>query len=156
MAKSRVVDAPPKNDIYFGMWLCALLASVFAIAVLAIECTEYGWDSKAPLPSASNTQPLPRLEMPAAATEGTANVIDDLQKPVLASDKPEAKPEEPKPAPVVPPPAPIPSTVLSQKPEATPQPAKPAEPKVEEKKAPVPASAPAGPIPGFQLPNRNR
>lgn len=43
MARTRVVDAPPRNDVYTGMLGLAVAAIVLSCGMLAIELTEYDW-----------------------------------------------------------------------------------------------------------------
>ena len=141
MARSRSVESPARNDVYFGMWLVAFLATALAVLLLSLELTDYGWDSKPPTATA---QALPAVPVAAPKPAGTSMVVPDAKpSPIVEAAKP--VPDEPAPAPaLVLPPAPIPPSVVTQKPEP---------------KSPVPTqstpSVPSGPAPGgFELPKR--
>ena len=59
MAKTRVTDAPAKNDVYVGMLGLTTLAMVLGIALLALDADDYEWSSQ---PKSGPTISLPKAE----------------------------------------------------------------------------------------------
>ena len=43
MARTRLTEAPPRNDVYVGMLALAVLSMALGCGMLALELTEYGW-----------------------------------------------------------------------------------------------------------------
>ena len=45
--KVRIVDAPPKNNVYTGMLAMMAFSMLLGIAVLALELSDYGFAAEA-------------------------------------------------------------------------------------------------------------
>ena len=150
MARSRAIEAPARNDVYFGMWAFTLFAVLVAVGLLCLELTDYGWTSTPPAAAAPNLPNVPARVAPSAGATAMAEPAPVAPAPKMAEapNVAEAPKSEPAAAePVKLPPAPIPSTVTAAtKPPET-IPTRP----VNDTAKPV---VPAGPIPGFELPGR--
>ena len=98
MAKTRFVDAPPKNDVYTGMIGVTAACMFVGIVLLVIECTGYDWAAKSVAGPAIN---LPKIDggAPTTARPGTPTPPANPQ-PAPMTVAPRV---EPAPLPVVPP-----------------------------------------------------
>lgn len=149
MAKNKVryVEAPAKNDVYVGMLIVMNLAMLFGVALLALECNDYDWESQ---PKGGPTINLPSVTR-AAPVAGPA---DAGGFPAAPADGGGVAPNPP-----APPPAPPANEMGTAKPAEAPAPALPIPPVVASNPdaAPAPKPAPStplkqadtGPRPGF-------
>ncbi len=137
MARQRLIDAPPRNDVYVGMLGLTALAMLAGVVVLLLE---FGGDydfEQAPKPGAATSLPKdysrPTPKSDGSAPAPTPAPLTKATPPAVALPVPA---EVPPPAAV----ATVPPVVAP--PAAAPQPAVVPE-------AVVPASAPALVRPGF-------
>jgi hypothetical protein len=149
MARSRIVEAPAKNDVYFGMWLVALIATAVAVLLLCLELTEYGWENK---PAAAQAVTLPAIPVREVKTPTAKIEIGELPKRdiVKSEDTPAIIP------PIVGEPLPLPPIVTAEKPPEAkePKPITPTPPASASATTPK-VEKPVGPSPGgFELPKR--
>ena len=135
MARQRLIDAPPRNDVYVGMLGLSALAMLAGIAALLLEFAgDYGFESQA---KGGPAVSLPKdFARPAPKTDGTAPAAPPAPAaPTTQADPAPAAaplPEPPKPAVAVGVPAPKPAELPASPP------------------APVVPSADAGVVrPGF-------
>lgn len=158
MARSRIVSAPAKNDVYFGMVLIATLAMLVGVVLLVWETmTTYDWQTT---PPAWAAPALPGK--PARVLDKNANVFLTPSEPKTPAPS-EIEPPKPadavaeKPAPAELPKLPPALTSMPETPKAEAKPA-PAVPTVVNPPVPAPIPAPptisGPPVPGFQLPKR--
>lgn len=67
MANVKFVEGPPRNDVYVGMLGLTVLSMLLGCAVLALEATDYEWESE-PKPRTKLTLPTDSLGAPSANT----------------------------------------------------------------------------------------
>jgi hypothetical protein len=119
MARTRLVDAPPKNDVYTGMLALTCFAMLIGIIALVLELSgDYGFEAEAkggpsislpkdfsrPVPK--NTTPTPSAPMTRAEPEAPkvappviATAPEPAPLPKLAVEVPKATPTTPPAAP---------------------------------------------------------
>ncbi len=70
--RERYVDAPPRNDVYFGMLALSALCAMIGILLLVLETNEYSTMEPAQSPSVSlpNIDQLKRTAPVAPADAG--------------------------------------------------------------------------------------
>ena len=128
MAKTRFVDAPPKNDVYTGMIGVTAACMFIGIVLLVIECTGYDWAARA---EGGPTINLPKIDggAPTTSRPGTSTPANPQPAPMTVAPR-----VEPAPLPVVPPTAvavtppviaPLPTPLPVKVPAAEPAPAIP-------------------------------
>ena len=127
MARQRLIDAPPRNDVYTGMLAVTCLAVLTGIVVLLLE---FGGDydfEQAPKPGASVSLPKD-YSRPAPKSDGTAPATTPAPAPMTKAAPPAVAPELPTPAVAATPKLPTP--VVPVPVEVAKPPAQPVEPAV--------------------------
>lgn len=150
MARSRAIEAPARNDVYFGMWAFTFGAIVVAVSLLCLELTDYGWTSTPPAATAPNLPNVPARVAPSPAANAMAEPAPAAPAPKAPEPANVAEAPKSEPATVEPlklPPARIPPSVTTATKLPETVPTRPAN-------DPVKPAPPAGPVPGFELPRR--